>query len=261
MLAVLLLLQTLRLGDAAPPAMTVHPPPPDAVVRTGVVVAAPHDGYDLHTGIIGRKVARLLVCPAVVATGYRKKSAGRFLNVNRPTGCVVESDGALGPEEVTAEATDCHEAWLRVVESAKASAAIDAGEPVPLYVEIHGHGRKVKSPEPDGDDVVVEVIEVATLGFAFDELRELARRWDELRAANPELAPMAFDALHPTYEFDGLTVPFKYKALGAKRRGVLRPPYVRRALHFELPRSSRLEANRLATSKALATLVTGIRVD
>ena len=56
-----------------------------APVYSGVVIAAPHEGFDMHTAPLARSVAKELGAGWVVARNYRLSSQRRWFDVNRPT--------------------------------------------------------------------------------------------------------------------------------------------------------------------------------
>lgn len=197
--------------------------------REGVVVAAPHEGFDMNTEPIARAVAETLGAPAVIARDYRKKSKGRYHNVNRPTG----EDEVEGEEHRAV-----FEQWVERVREA-------CPAPVPLYIEIHGHSREG-----------VDAAECATVGFDEKTLKRLKKIWN----AHESLPPLFFDVTDPEYELDGRRVKFYFKAGGAKRTGILQETFVTRALHVELPPSIRRdEALRTEAAAAIAEMVEAVK--
>jgi hypothetical protein len=161
----------------------------------GIVVAAPHEGFDMRTSAVASGTATVLGSGYVVATGFR--GGGHLINVNRPT----EGVGLAPMDEVgTERAATVHSAYLaRLGEAARGS--------LRLLVEIHGNAR----PENVG------VVEVATVGISRDRALALRKRLAErLPSVAWRVEPL--DVLH-------------YQASASKAAGALaRAPL---ALHFE----------------------------
>lgn len=174
---------------------------------TGMVVAAPHGGFDLHSDAVARQVALATGAGYVLASGYRTKD--HPWNVNRPT----EGVGLKAEDERhTPEAKAIYLAYAEQV----------ARQCPKLYVEIHGNSR------PESADA----IEVATLNVPDAAARalqaEFRRRVDALDGAYPrfDLKIEPFDAIH-------------FRAGGAKRFGVFNR--VPRVVHLELPGAMRFD--------------------
>lgn len=219
---------------------------PRKLTSRDLLLAAPHDGYDLRTGEIASAVARELGARAVIAHEYRDTRAGRYFNVNRPTECALDSAGKPGEERETEAARRVFTEWCDIVAGA-------CKPPVGLYVEIHGHVRQIVV---DGERVTLDVVEVATVGFARAELERLATRWRKLQEHDQRLPRLVFDILEPSYEFRGVETKFHFEAEAARSRGILDPRWVKRALHVELPASARTDdAGRKAAVVALTELV------
>ena len=167
----------------------------------GLLVAAPHGGFDRHTDEMARRVAPLVGGGYLLASGYR--TTARPWNVNRPT----EGVGlAADDERRTPGAARTWEGWR---------ARLAAQRPA-LYVEIHGNSRA----ESRGH------IEVATVGVSAEDAAwlkaDFQRRLAYLDAPMPRL-PWLIEPLDA----------FHYRATGAKRDGAL--AMVPRALHLETP--------------------------
>lgn len=170
-------------------------------VEDGLLVAAPHGGFDLHSDEIARRVALLAGGGYLLASGYRTKE--RPLNVNRPTeGAGIPAD----EERHTPAAAAVWQVWR---------AKLAAGKPR-LYVEIHGNSRKASAHQ----------IEVATVGIdaatATRLQADFAFRLQGLDRDAPRL-PWAIEPLATLH----------YSARGAKQWGAL--GMVPRALHLEIP--------------------------
>lgn len=200
----------------------------------GLVLAAPHDGYDMYSGDLARRVARKLGWGKVVADEYRDTKDQRWLDVNRPTERRW-SFGQRGKEQTTDRGRQTFAEYLRRLREA----AQVPRDPIPLLVEFHGHNRKVTIGTRQ---VRVDVIECATVGFSDEELRELSERYERLareRWPVGHYIRLRFDQLHPSYLYEGKRIDFYYRASGAKRAGSLQTSVVRRALHFEMPQNAR----------------------
>ncbi|RMG06755.1 MAG: hypothetical protein D6731_25080 [Planctomycetota bacterium] len=211
-----------------------------APICSGHVVAAPHEGFDDHTAGLARSVASALGWGWVVAEHYRAPREGRWFDVNRPTERPRGPDGRpVRARAETRAARKVYDRYQRLLLRAgrRAQGALD------LLVEFHGHARAL----PDGR--TVQVIELATIGFARPELEALADRYRELarRMLSPEdRVPLAVEQLQPRYAYAGHELDFRFHASVAKRTGALRPERARRALHFELPQRIRFDPRRRA---------------
>lgn len=202
----------------------------------GLVIAAPHEGYDSRSSNIVRDMPSRLGAGRVVADGFRSSSRGRFINVNRPTEEPLIS-GSRGAERETTRARRVYDVYQRtILEAGRRATQLD------LLVEIHGNSRKITVGTRER---TLETIECATSGFYSSELRSLGSLYENYRRAY-DLPPLYFDALpeHRTYSFEGTRVGFYFRASGAKQDGALRPSRARRALHFELPPSVRLDSSK-----------------
>jgi hypothetical protein len=174
---------------------------------TGVLVAAPHGGYDLHSDDVARQVALATGAGYLLASGFR--TFAHPWNVNRPTAGAGRSPDQ---EDRTPEAAGVYAAYARLV---KAQAPR-------LYVEIHGNAR----PESAGWIEAATVNIPAPLAAAFQ--------------ADFRSRVAALDATYPRYDLK--IEPFDdihYRATGAKQHGIFR--HVPRGLHLELPKAMRLD--------------------
>ncbi|MDB5098315.1 MAG: hypothetical protein JWM80_2736 [Cyanobacteria bacterium RYN_339] len=171
----------------------------------GLVVAAPHGGFDLDTDEMARQAALLAGAGYLLASGYRTHE--HPWNVNRPTAGVGLAPDA---EARTPEAARVFDGYM---------ARLDALHPA-LYVELHGNSR----PESAG------AIEVAAKGIPLAALialqADFKRRLTGFPAGCPRL-PLAIEGLQPIH----------YHAEGAKQGGAFaRLPH---ALQLEIPRAGR----------------------
>lgn len=172
---------------------------------TGVVVAAPHGGFDLDSDAMARQIALNIGAGYVLASGFRTRE--HPWNVNRPTAGV----GLKEDEEVhTPEAQVVYDAYAKRV---RALAPM-------LYVEMHGNNRKESAGW----------IETATVNIPEAEARifqaDFRGRVGLLDASYPrfDLRIEPFDEIH-------------YHAASAKLQGVFRD--VPRVVHMETPRAMR----------------------
>ncbi len=222
-----------------------------AEVHTGCVVAAPHEGFDSNTAPIARGIARELGWGWVVADGFRKRSQGRWINVNRPTERPWQG-GGFGSEGRTDRAEKVYAAYQQRLDAASGRTPLD------LLVEIHGHAR---TAEVGGERVKVQAIELATRGFSERELRSLRRQYDALQDELPQTdrVVLAVEQLDEVYEYEGARVRFYFGASGAKRDGALSEERTKKALHFELPQKIRFDRDRRALyTKLLIELLRGL---
>lgn len=227
----------------------------------GVVVAAPHDGFDSMTGEIASEMARILGCGLVVARGFRVTSGRLFFNVNRPTRSIFKGSGRRVDDIDSGRARILFETYSGAMKSA--SGLTDG--PVGLYVEIHGHSRKVKLSRASSDgfsaspkERVIDVIEIASVGIEPIFLRLLKARMarDFVNEGLKGHPGIFFDVLDPEVTDGIVSAPFRWKAEGAKTIGILSGGRVERALHIELPPSLRLDAKRRrATAIALTASI------
>lgn len=191
----------------------------------GLVIGAPHGGYDLYSEVIARRVAERLGAGYVLASGYRTRE--HPWNVNRPT----MGAGLLPSQEATSsEAQAVFEVY---------AAAITQQSPW-LYAEIHGDAR----PES------AMAIEVASQGLSTEQLVGLKRDLLAAIAAMPAEIPRVGAKVEPLDDLH-------FRAAAAKAIGVF--ARVPRALQFELPAALRKnEAAREAYAQAIAQALGGL---
>jgi hypothetical protein len=161
----------------------------------GIVLAAPHEGYDMYSGDMAKRVSNKLGWAWVVADEYRDTSDKRWLDVNRPTQRHWRGN-RKGDERVTDEGRQTYAEYLRRL---RAAGQVEGATPLRLLVEFHGHNRRVQVGR---EKVRLDVIELATQGFADEELRSLYARYQELAAARWPVGPrieLRIDRLHPEY--------------------------------------------------------------
>lgn len=200
----------------------------------GFVLAAPHDGYDMYTGDMARRVSHKLGWATVIAKDYRDSKDKRWLDVNRPTQRIW-SGTKKGKERTTSQGRSIFNEYLRRL---RAAAQVSEG-PIPLLIEFHGHNRRISIGT---ERVRLDVIECATRGFSADELKVLHARYERLAAARWPVGPhiqLRFDTIHERYVYRGKQVSFYYKASGSKAAGSLQASVSKRVLHFELPQNAR----------------------
>lgn len=174
---------------------------------TGVLVAAPHGGYDLHSDDVARRVALATGAGYVLAGGFR--TFAHPWNVNRPT---AGAGRTPDQEERTPEAGVVYAAYARHV----------TAQAPRLYVEIHGNARAESAGWIEA--ATVNLPEPLVSAFQADFRRRVAA----LDASYPrfDLKIEPFDAIH-------------FRATSAKQQGVFR--LVPRGLHLELPKAMRLD--------------------
>lgn len=217
----------------------------------GYAVAAPHDGYDQHSGIMARGIAQRLSWGWVKATGFRSYPLRHWYDVNRPTERVWRH-GGFADGRVTAEGRRIHADYVSKLR--KAANVTTTGR-LHLLVEIHGHTRSVRAGH---STLQVEAIELASTGLTRAQLQRVKLRYDQLVRAVPAAyrVPLAIDRLHSEYEVGNWIVPFYFYANGAKRTGSLQSRNANKALHFELPGKARsTQRARTAYTRLLAELI------
>ena len=218
-----------------------------APLHTGVVVAAPHEGFDSHTAPMARQIAAALGTGWVTASNFRKTKLQRWFDVNRPTQSVwVEGRRTRG--KVTEHGAQVYAEYQKRVDAASGRAPLD------LIVEIHGHARRA---EIEGVVQKLHVIELATRGFSNEELVALKARYDKLLVSLPQedRVALAVEQLDPTYVYRGVEVQFYFGASGSKRAGSLSAKRAAKALHFECPSHVRFDP---ARRKRYAELLTEV---
>ena len=181
---------------------------------SGVVIAAPHGTFDANTAPMVVEAARQAQAGYLVARRFVVDKIR--INVNRPT------EGAFlgcSQEPQTERARDVYDAYRAAVARAA------AGNPLRLYVEVHGNSN------PN----TAQNIEVATVGITAAEAQAVKDAYAAMLARVrgsvrdfPELALL----VEP---MDRIT----YTAACAKKLGALTVGFAPRAVHFEFPRSAR----------------------
>lgn len=179
------------------------------------VLSAPHAGFDHWSEYYCNRLAPALNMGWVVALNFRDQdhlripvSIGRHVHVNRPT----ESSGPGQRESRTERAEKIFSDYA----TALREAATHTGDiRIDLLIELHSHKHS-------------DIIEIATTGIDASEARLIKELYaDVIRGENfPELKIEPLDNLY-------------WRAERAKSEGILRPEYVRRGLHVELPRGLR----------------------
>lgn len=218
----------------------------------GLVLAAPHEGYDMYSGDIANRVANRLGWGRVIAKEFRDTKARRWLDVNRPTQRIWTLGGKRGKEQTTRKGRETFAEYQRRL---RVAGQVSEG-PLTLLVEFHGHNRKIQL---GGEKVRLDVIECATRGFSDAELRALQERYQRLAAERWPVGPiiaLRFDQIDSTYVYRGARQRFYYRASGAKEAGSLQASVTKRALHFELPQNARsTRTQRQAFGRLLADLL------
>lgn len=172
---------------------------------TGVVVGAPHGGFDWLSDAMARQIALNIGAGYVLASGFRTRE--HPWNVNRPTAGVGMKEDQ---EAHTPEAQVVYDAYAKRVRALAPT----------LYVEIHGNNRQQSAGW----------IETATVNIPEPEARifqaDFRGRVGMLDASYPrfDLRIEPFDEIH-------------YHAASAKSQGVFRD--VPRVVHMETPKAMR----------------------
>jgi hypothetical protein len=181
---------------------------------SGVVIAAPHGTFDANTGPIVVEAARQAQAGYLVARRFVVDKIR--INVNRPT------EGAFlgcSQEPQTERARDVYAAYSAALTRAA------AGNPLRLYVEVHGNSNPKTAQNIEVATVDITAAEAQAVKDAYAEM--LARVRGSVRDF-PELALL----VEPV---DRIT----YSAACAKKLGALSVGFAPRAVHFEFPRSAR----------------------
>ena len=191
----------------------------------GVLIAAPHGTFDVYTDTLAIAAARQLGAGYVVARQFSLNKVR--INVNRPT------EGAslsCSQESRTARAQDVYGTYARLVTNAA------SGNPLRLYVEIHGNSNQRTAQQ----------LEVATVGITVaqskrvkDGYAAMLGRAKERASAYPELT-LLVEPLDRIY----------YTASCAKKIGIFATDIAPRGVHFEFPRAAR-EGDALQGSASL----------
>ena len=182
------------------------------------VVAAPHDKYELYTGEIAKRIAKVLQWGVVRAENYRDLTAKRWINVNRPTEKFFRN-GKRTKAFKTTRSQDVYKNYLQAIKYAAKSSRVD------FFVEIHGHKRHNKNLEP------VPSIEVTSKNIRYEDLELLAEFYREIVEQQPP--QRRFLLLIDYLPTNGLAV--KYSAQRTKKIGIFGEKFIVKALHFELP--------------------------
>ncbi|KQC04020.1 MAG: hypothetical protein APR55_01960 [Methanolinea sp. SDB] len=198
--------------------------------KQGIIIAAPHGTYDIHTDVLAKDVARVLGAGYIVARGF--SSGASRVNVNRPT----EGAGrTCEHERRTERARGVYDHYVRLVGKSC------NGKTLRLYVEIHGHTSLA----------FLNRLEIATTGITMEEARQLKEQF-------PAFLSQA-KALYPAYPELALRVePIDKVFFGAgcnKKIGYISTGQMDRALHMEIPRSARTPKTLEATAALVSAIV------
>lgn len=197
-----------------------------------ILITAPHGTYDANTALLATRIARRLGAGYVAA---RQFTADRTrINVNRPT----EGAGlACAQERHTVRAQEVYDLYTRLLRT------VAAGRPLRLYVEIHGNSNPRSARQ----------IEIATSGISPSEVQSVKEDYPAVLARTRERLP-AYPEL--TLLVEPLDRMF-FTASCAKSVGILSTDFAPRAIHFELPRSTRERESLEATAALVADIVGG----
>lgn len=199
----------------------------------GVVIAAPHEGYEKNTGKIAKTLSKSLGSGCVIANNYRNLKNRVWINVNRPTQCYINLQGKKRRTKKTTLA--------KVIYRRYQKALVKAGnlkeKPLSLLIEIHGHNRRYLWS--NGKWYKVNTIEVATTGVTKERVRKMRKYYNTLlNKANPSIVcPIFFDILKSdkVYVYREKKIAFMFYARGTKTMGAFRKICTKKGLHFELP--------------------------
>jgi hypothetical protein len=173
----------------------------------GLVIAAPHGGFDLYSDAVARQAAMFAGAACVLASGYRTRE--RPWNVNRPTaGVGLRADAEV--RDAGAEAV--YQAW---------AGRVSALQPA-LYAEIHGNSR----PES------AHAIEVAVQGISPEDAAWFKRDFAKRVKAMPAGVPLVW------MKVEGLD-ELHYHGESVKGQGVFM--LVGKAVQLELPYAVRAD--------------------
>jgi hypothetical protein len=194
----------------------------------GIVIGSPHGSYDEYTAELAQQISHDAGLPAVIATGFTPiEAAGWRINVNRPT-----EKSYLAPEfEIHSQRSeDVYRTFKDLVFKAA------RGE-LALYFDIHQYGGRH--------------IQVATVGIALEQAREIKRSYEKIRDRILVNSP-GVDAVQFSIEpLDAIEIG----AWPAKAQGIL--SVAKKSLHFELPLYTlfRTEKSRVLYAKILTELL------
>jgi hypothetical protein len=196
-----------------------------------VVCAAPHVSFDGWSEYFCNRVAQRYHTGWVVAKNFRDQDPytipapiGRHVHVNRPT----ESPGPGRMETETERAREIHAQYLAALAEGSGKGKL----PLDLLIEFHSHHR-------------TPYLEIATAGVERELAEKLCDDYTITRSKLPILPEIQIEPLHTV----------RMTADGTKQFGSMRPEVARRALHIEVPRSSRRDdLGRRALCKALFVL-------
>ncbi len=198
--------------------------------KQGIIIAAPHGTYDIRTDVLAKDVARMLDAGYIIARGF--SSGASRVNVNRPT----EGAGrTCERERRTERAREVYDHYVRLI-----GKSCD-GKSLRLYVEVHGH---TSIP-------FLNRLEIATTGITKEEARQLKERFPAFLARAK--------ALYPAYpELELRIEPVDKVFFGAgcsKKIGYISTGHMDRALHMEIPRSTRTSETLGATAALVSAIV------
>lgn len=204
---------------------------------SGIVIAAPHEGYDINTEPIAHKIASNIGLAFVTAAFFRDIGAKRYINVNRPTGMFPENFNRdnRDKESPFPRAQEVYDTYHHLLKFAAHSL------PAKFLIEIHGHSRR------DFENQRMQVIEVAHRGVSEFRLRLLRDRYLMLCSTYhiSDPVPMYFEGLNEKYSYKGREYNFRYKADNTKRIGSFSPGVCKGGIHVELPSSIRFNRDNI----------------
>lgn len=191
---------------------------------TGIVVSAPHEGYDLYTGLIANHVHENLGTGLVVATDFRRETEGWWFNVNRPTEQRVTDGQAERKERITDHAKLVFDRYREHVRRARGE-----DSPCRLLVEVH-----MRDPH-------VPVVELVTTGFSKAQMytikKVLAAVSRNITGESLQHEVLGLLGDEKVYQRDdtGEMTRFYYSAYRTTSIGSLQQNITARGIHVELP--------------------------
>jgi hypothetical protein len=193
----------------------------------GLVIAVPYADGEADAARVARAAAEALDAALVLAYGYRRPGANRWLHLDRGLEADVTPDGVASGERATEAA---RAALAEYLAQGRAAAGLRPRDPVPLWVQFRTHYlRDAGGP--------LDLGEVALAGWNRPAALRLKAFWVRLleRRRPARTLELRFQGVDDTYEWNGARRTFFHDERDARDEGYMAPKNARAAVTFFLP--------------------------